>query len=96
MLLRVLHEIIQQPIAGNAPKISAAVILGKQRKDGTLDTAAPADAAITAIQETVDNVNVATSELDRLKQAASDVFGSVPVVGPLAQAAIDAVKLPRL
>lgn len=78
-------------VLGTAGAGTAAVILGKQRKDGTLDTAAPADAAITAIQQTVENVTTATSELDRVKQAASDVLGAIPGVGPLAQAAINSV-----
>lgn len=81
-------------ILGTAGAGTAAVILGKQRKDGTLDTTAPADAAVSAIQQTVQNVSVATSELDKVKQAAADVLGTVPVLGPLAQQAIN--SLPKL
>ncbi|WP_458317089.1 hypothetical protein [Mycolicibacterium brisbanense] len=81
-------------ILGTAGAGTAAVILGKQRKDGTLETAAPADAAITAIQQTVQNVTTATSELDKVKQAAADALGTVPGVGPLAAQVINAVRLP--
>lgn len=55
---------------------------------------APADTAITAIQETVAQAQSAVSEVERIKNAASDVLGQVPVVGPLAQQVIDSIKLP--
>lgn len=55
---------------------------------------APADAAITAIQATVAQAQSAVSEVERIKNAASDVLNTVPVVGPLASAVIDSVKLP--
>lgn len=58
------------------------------------DQPAPADAAITAIQQTVAQAQNAVSEVERIKNAASDVLGHVPVVGPLASAVIDSVKLP--
>ncbi|QDK01133.1 holin [Mycobacterium phage Purky] len=76
---------------------TAGVVLGKQRKDGTLVVAAPADAAITAIEQTVQAATAATAEVERVKQAASEALGaavgSVPVVGPLAQQAIDNLRL---
>lgn len=55
---------------------------------------APADAAITAIQETVKQATAAANEVDRIKQAANDVLSQVPVVGPLAQQVINNIKLP--
>ena len=72
----------------------AGVVLSKQRKEGTLETQSPVDQAISAIQATVDQVNSATSDLDRVKNAVSDVVGSLPVVGPLAQQVIRSVNLP--
>lgn len=53
----------------------------------------PADAAINAIQETVQNVTHAASELDRVREVATNVLNQVPVLGPLAKAAIN--SLPR-
>ena len=58
------------------------------------DQPAPADAAITAIQETVKQATSAVNEVDRIKQAANEVLSQVPVVGPLAQRVIDSIKLP--
>lgn len=55
-----------------------------------------ADVAITAIQQTVQNATQAADELDRVKQATRDVLGTIPVLGPAAQAAIDSVKIPGL
>lgn len=72
-------------LLGAGGALTAGVVLGKQRKDGTLDTAAPADAAIAAIQQTAAAVTTATSELGRVKQAAADVLGGLPIVGPLTQ-----------
>lgn len=69
---------------------TAAVVLGKQTQDGTLDSPAPADAAITAIQQTIQNATTASAELDRVKQVATDALGQVPVLGPLSKQVIDA------
>ncbi|MBU8815937.1 hypothetical protein KL864_08445 [Mycolicibacterium goodii] len=84
-------------LIGGGAAGTAGVILGKQRKDDTLVVAAPADAAITAIEQTVQAATAATAEVERVKQAASETLGaavgSVPVVGPLAQQAIDTLRL---
>lgn len=81
-------------LLGVGASATAGVVLSKQRKDGTLESLSPVDQAISAIQATVDQVNSATSDLDRVKNAVSDVFGTLPVVGPLAQQVIRSVKLP--
>ena len=81
-------------LLGIGATATAGVVVSKQRKDGTLATQSPVDQAISAIQATVDQVNSATSDLDRVKNAVSDVFGTLPVVGPLAQQVIRSVKLP--
>ncbi|AIM40974.1 holin [Mycobacterium phage Squirty] len=84
-------------LIGGGAAGTAGVVLGKQRKDGTLVVAAPADTAITAIEQTVQVATAATAEVQRVKQAASETLGaavgSVPVVGPLAQQAIDNLRL---
>ena len=81
-------------LLGVGATATAGVVLSKQRKEGTLETQSPVDQAISAIQATVDQVNSATSDLDRVKNAVSDVVGSLPVVGPLAQQVIRSVNLP--
>jgi len=67
---------------------TAAVVVSKQRRAGTLDVVGPADQAITGIQATVAQVTNATAELDRVKQVATDALNAVPVLGPLAAQAI--------
>ncbi|MCG7607067.1 hypothetical protein [Mycobacterium sp. CnD-18-1] len=69
----------------------AAKRVSEQRKDGTLDKVAPADAAVTAIQQTVENVSQAQAELDKVKQAATDALSAVPGAGPLTQKIIDSL-----
>lgn len=89
-------------ILGVAGSGTAAVVLGKQRKDGTLDPApevpvvSPADQVIAGLPAVVQQAEAAVAELDRVKQAASDVLGQAPILGPLAQQAIDSMKLPKL
>jgi thiol:disulfide interchange protein len=55
--------------------------------------AAPADHAINAIQETVQQAQQATSELDRIQQAVAGMVGTVPVLGPLAEQALKRFRL---
>lgn len=80
-------------LGAGAPAVAAGTV-AKQRKDGTLDSQPPADAAITAIQETVRQAGVAAAEVDRVKVAVSDALGQVPVLGPLAKQVIDSIRLP--
>lgn len=55
----------------------------------------PADQVINGMQQTVQNAADAASELDRVKDAVGQILGTVPVLGPLAQAAINSIpKLP--
>lgn len=81
------------PLLGGGAAGTAGWILNRQRKDGVLDTPAPADAAITAIEQTVQAASNATADVERVKKAASEVLGQVPGIGPLAQQAIDRLKL---
>lgn len=67
----------------------------KDGAPGAAPTSQPADAAINAIQQTVEGAQQAQSDLERLKQAATGAFSQTPVVGPLSQAAIDSLRTPR-
>jgi hypothetical protein len=80
-------------LLGVGASATAGVVLSRQRKDGTLEHASPVDQAISAIQATVDQVQSASADLDRVKVAVSDVFGQLPVVGPLAQQVIKSVDM---
>lgn len=79
-------------LLGVGASATAGVVLSRQRKDGTLETQSPVDQAISAINATVAQVQSASADLDRVKVAVSDVFGSLPVVGPLAQQVIESVN----
>lgn len=81
-------------LLGVGASATAGVVLSRQRKEGVLEAQSPVDQAITAINATVAQVQSASADLDRVKTAVSDVFGSLPVVGPLAQQVIRSVNLP--
>ena len=82
-------------LGGSAPSALAAHNVAKQRADGTLDfTGTPAEQAIAAIHATASSAAAATNNLDKVKSAVSDVFGAIPVVGPLAQQVINSIKVP--
>lgn len=72
-------------LLGVGASATAGVVLSRQRKEGVLDAQSPVDQAISAINATVAQVQAASADLDRVKNAVSDVFGSLPIVGPLAQ-----------
>lgn len=73
---------------------TAAVVVNKQQKNGTLTPAAtPADQAITAIQQTVQDAQTAVSELERVKNVTANVLSNVPILGPLAKQVLDGFHL---
>lgn len=73
----------------------AATTVSKQISDGTLDfTGSAAEQAVSAIGVVTAQAQAAVSDLDRVKAAAADLAGSLPVVGPLARQVIDSVTLP--
>jgi hypothetical protein len=80
-------------LLGVGATATAGVVLSKQRKEGVLDAQSPVDQAISAIQATVDQVQSASADLDRVKVAVNDVFGQLPVIGPLAQQVIKQVDM---
>jgi len=82
-------------LLGVGATATANVRVGAQRKDGTLDfTGTAAQQAVEAIGAVTAQAQAAASDLDKVKAAAADLAGSLPVVGPLAQQVIDSVTLP--
>ena len=60
----------------------AAVVTGRQRKEGTLDfTGTPAQQAIDAIKATVQQAANSSVDLQRVIRTASEVLVSTPSVG---------------
>ena len=66
----------------------------KQVQNGTLAPSAPADQVINGIDAVVAQAQHAQSEVERVKNAVSNAVKDVPVLGPLAQQALDA--LPKI
>lgn len=68
----------------------AGAVVAKQRADGTLDfTGTAAEQAVAAIAATAAQAQSAAADLDRVQAAVTDLLGTIPVVGPLAQQVID-------
>lgn len=73
---------------------TAAVYTNKQRKDGTFDDVDPAAQVIDGINKVIKNAENAKSDVERVKDAVGNAVKDIPVLGPLAQQAIN--SLPKL
>ncbi len=90
-----INEIITGLVAllgAGAPAIAASTV-NKQRKDGTLDSVTPADAVISGVQAVIDAKTQAEAEIDRVKNAVSDITGASGV-GSLVEQVIKSAKAP--
>ena len=82
-------------LLGVGATATAGAVVAKQRSEGTLDfTGTAAQQAVEAIGAVTAQAQAAASDLDKVKAAAADLAGSLPVVGPLARQVIDSVTLP--
>lgn len=83
---------------GSGGAATAAVVIAKQRKEGTLDfTGSAAEQAIAAIQATVDQAAHAATDLDKVKTAVTDVVSQITqavsvVPGSLVDQLLDTVN----
>lgn len=83
---------------GSGGAATAALVLARQRKEGTLNfTGSAAEQAIAAIQATVDQAAHAVTDLDKVKTAVSEVVGQVTQAvtvtpGSLVDQLLDAIK----
>jgi len=68
---------------------TAAVVTNRQRKEGLFDQQSPADVVVTGINMVLEQAQRAQAEVDRVKDAVSNAVEDVPILGPLAQQAID-------
>jgi len=66
--------------------------VSKQINNGSIAPSSPADQVITGIDSVIAQAQHAQSEVDRVKDAVTSAIQDVPVLGPLAQQAIN--KLP--
>lgn len=81
------HDPVSWAGCVGAGLVAFAAVFATPNKTG--EPVAQADAAIDAIQATVQNAQAAAAEVDRIKAAAEEVLGQVPVLGPLARQALD-------
>lgn len=78
-------------LLGTAASGTAAVVVGKQRKEGTLDfTGSAAEQAVSAIQTTVSQAATASAELQKVQAAASQL--AQVAAGSLVAQVINSVK----
>ena len=61
----------------------------KQQKSGAFEHHSPADQVVTGLNAVIEQAAHAQSEVERVKEAVSTAVKDVPVLGPLAQQAID-------
>jgi hypothetical protein len=61
----------------------------KQQHAGAFDPKSPADQVVTGINAVIAQAEHAQAEVDRVKEAVSTAVADVPILGPLAQQAID-------
>lgn len=70
---------------------TAAVITNRQRKDGTFDQPDPADVVVNSIEAVLAAQQHAQANVERVKDAVTKAVKDVPILGPLAKQAIDAL-----
>ena len=74
---------------------TAAVVVSKQRKDGTLETSgSPAEQIVQNVQKVIDAKSAAEAEARRIQDAVGQLAASVPVLGPLATQVLS--QLPKI
>lgn len=75
---------------------TAAVVTGRQCKDGTFETPSPADQVVNGINGVIAQAEAARSDFEKVRDAvasvAIDVVDDVPVVGSLAAEILEQLK----
>lgn len=70
---------------------TAAYNINKQTKNGSFDNLDPADQVINGINAVVNQQQAAQQAADRVKEAFNNAVKDIPVLGPLAQQAINSL-----
>lgn len=76
-------------LIGGGASATAARTVKEQRNAGTFDSTSPIDAVINNIPVIFETASKAQADVDRLRGAAFDAIGDLPVYGKDAQNAID-------
>lgn len=74
---------------GSGSTALAGKKVSEQRKDGTFDTLDPTDAVVNGINAVIEAQRQAEAQVERVKDAVTNVVKDVPVLGPLAREALD-------
>lgn len=70
-------------LSGGAPAVAARTVTA-QTKGGVFDNVPPADAAITAIQATIEQAITAQADVQRVTEAVTNALSTTPV-GPVVE-----------
>lgn len=70
---------------------TAAYNVTKQTKSGAFDSVSPADQVVNGINAVIAQAEAAKADVDRVKDAVTTAVKDVPVLGPLAQQALDSL-----
>jgi hypothetical protein len=76
---------------GTGASGTAAIVVSQQKKQGAFDEVNPVDAVINGVQAVTSSAASAAADLEKVKAAAADAFGSIPGIGPLAEQVISSV-----
>jgi glucan phosphoethanolaminetransferase (alkaline phosphatase superfamily) len=69
---------------------TAYAAVTRQQHNGAFDPpASPADQVVNGINRVIEQANVAQADIERVKEAVNTAVQDVPILGPLAQQAID-------
>jgi glucan phosphoethanolaminetransferase (alkaline phosphatase superfamily) len=68
---------------------TAAWAVTKQQHAGAFDEHSPADQVVNGINAVLNQANTAQADVERVKEAVSAAVNHIPVLGPLAQQALD-------
>lgn len=68
---------------GTGASATAAVVVGKQRNDGTLHNMSPDQVIATNVQAVIDKAAAASADVDKVRQAVAAAVDSIPGIGPL-------------
>lgn len=68
---------------------TAAWAVTKQQQAGAFTEHSPADQVVDGINRVIEQAHNAQTEVERVKEALSTAVADVPVLGPLAQQALD-------
>ena len=71
---------------------TAAVVTGKQRRDGTLEHLNPAEQVAQGLKAAQEQIAAAKAQSEAVRSAVTNMVDDVPVLGPLAADVLDKIR----